>query len=194
VVGVRALLGDSVPAVACAGVIASSPAVFDVPAPARLTPLAPRRLALRVTVDEEMEALLREAHEPLGHPTATSHVADVLMAALELYVERLRKQKFGATDAPRPGRERSPESRHIPLEVQRAVWERDAGRCTFVSQSGRRCEERSGVQFDHTVPYARGGSSTISNIRLLCPAHNQLEAECAFGAEFMKNKRRAAAG
>jgi len=48
------------------------------------------------------------------------------------------------------------------------------------------------VQFDHIDPYAKGGEATVGRIRLLCRAHNQYEAERAFGAEFMRHKREAA--
>ncbi|MBI1797034.1 MAG: hypothetical protein HYR74_08285 [Candidatus Eisenbacteria bacterium] len=160
----------------------------EVPRP-RVTPLAPQRSALQTTIDQETEDLLREAHELLGHPTPTSHVPDVLRDALRLYVAQLRKNKFAATEAPRPGRPRSSDSRHIPAEVKRAVYERDGGRCTFVSLTGHRCEERSGLEFDHIEAYARGGSATASNIRLRCRAQNHLEAERVFGAELMRLRR-----
>ena len=73
--------------------------------------------------------------------------------------------------------------------MKRAVCERDQKRCTFVSESGKRCEERGFLEYDHAEPVARGGKSTIENVRLLCRAHNQFEAERAFGAEFMERKR-----
>jgi len=34
--------------------------------------------------------------------------------------------------------------------------------------------------------------ATVGGIHLLCPAHNQFEAERAYGAEFMRHKREAA--
>jgi hypothetical protein len=42
---------------------------------------------------------------------------------------------------------------------------------------------------DHIVPIARGGRSTLENLRLLCPAHNQFAAEQELGAVFMAAKR-----
>ena len=42
--------------------VATLPLVFDVPAPAQLTPLS-QRYALQTTVSARTEALLREAHE-----------------------------------------------------------------------------------------------------------------------------------
>jgi 5-methylcytosine-specific restriction endonuclease McrA len=76
--------------------------------------------------------------------------------------------------------------------VRRAVWRRDQYQCAFRSDEGRRCEARSGLEIDHIQPVARGGGSTVDNLRLLCRAHNQLAAEKSFGAGFMEEKREAA--
>jgi hypothetical protein len=72
------------------------------------------------------------------------------------------------------------------------VWERDGGRCTFVSDAGHRCEARARLEFDHAEPVARGGRATVRNLRLRCRAHNQYAAERTFGADFMSHKRDAA--
>jgi hypothetical protein len=158
--------------------------------PSRITPLAPQRFKLQTTIDDELEALVREAQELLGQP-GSSQIPEVLKILARLGIEHLRKKKFGATDSPRAGREHDPQSRHIPNEVRRAVWARDGGQCTFVRTDGRRCQERSSLEFDHIEPYARGGMPTVHNIRLLCAAHNQLEAERTYGVEFMRHKREA---
>ena len=41
-------------------------------------------------------------------------------------------------------------------------------------------------------PVARGGQSTVKNVRLRCAGHNAYEAERAFGVEFMEQKQRQA--
>ena len=73
--------------------------------------------------------------------------------------------------------------------MKRAVWERDGGQCTFVSESGHRCESRTRLEFDHVEPVATGGHATVKGLRLRCRAHNQFEAERAFGRDFMNTKR-----
>ena len=161
--------------------------------PPRVTPLAPERFALQVTIGKETHDLLRCAQDLLGHRVPPGDVEAVLTFALRGLVQRLQQQKFSATEHPRPGRQRSEDSRHVPAEVQRAVWERDGGQCAFVSDSGHRCTERMGLEFDHIDPYARDGMSTVSNVRLLCRAHNQYEAERTYGAGFMRHKPLAAA-
>jgi hypothetical protein len=50
------------------------------------------------------------------------------------------------------------------------------------------------VEFDHLQPVARGGQASTENIRLLCRAHNQWEAERVFGADFIEQKREGSGG
>jgi hypothetical protein len=138
--------------------------------------------------------MLQYAQELLSHAVPGADAGEVIHRALQALIPRLEKQKFAGTTKPRPaGCPRSNgDPRYIPAEVKRAVWERDQGRCTFVAANGRRCGARQFLEFDHRDPVARGGQATVSGVRLLCSAHNQLEAERFFGAGFMAEKREAA--
>ncbi len=117
---------------------------------------------------------------------------------LDVLLEKVERAKLGATAGSRrrprvrPSRPRAYEnrirpgtdkkrSRHIPNEVKRAVWWRDAGQCAFVSSSGRRCTERSYLELHHIQPHAFEGPATIGNISLRCRRHNQHESELVFG-------------
>ena len=156
-------------------------------------PLAPQRFALQCTIDQETHDALCYAQELLSHQLPSGDVATVLRMALQVLIPELEKRRFSATVRPRRRPGRAPRSpRCVPSEVQRAVWKRDQGRCTFVSESGHRCEARKFVQLDHVQEIARGGESTVDNLRLRCSAHNQLAAERTFGSEFMRHKRIAA--
>jgi hypothetical protein len=120
---------------------------------------------------------------------AAGDIAEVFVRALRVYAAQLEKQKLAATEQPRAGRCPRPGSRHIPAHVKRAVWERDGGQCTFVSESRHRCEARSELEYDHIQEFARGGEATVEGIRLRCRTHNQFTAEQTFGGEFMHHKR-----
>jgi 5-methylcytosine-specific restriction endonuclease McrA len=52
-------------------------------------------------------------------------------------------------------------------------------------------ERRSDLELDHRIPFARGGETTIANLRLLCGPHNQHEAERSYGTEHMRAQREA---
>jgi hypothetical protein len=83
---------------------------------------------------------------------------------------------------PEPPRRRG---RHIPAPVRRAVFERDAGRCTYRSDSGERCRETGRLELHHSTAFAQGGEHRLDNVSLRCRAHNALAAEHDFGRDFV---------
>jgi 5-methylcytosine-specific restriction endonuclease McrA len=155
---------------------------------AKVTPLAPQRFALQVTIGQGTHEKLRRAKELLAHTVRSGDVAEVLDRALDALIEQLERRRCGATDSPRAPR-CAAKGRHIPAAVKREVARRDGDQCTFVSASGHRCEERGYMEFDHVIPVARGGRSTVANLRLRCHAHNQHAADRVFGKGFMDEKR-----
>jgi 5-methylcytosine-specific restriction endonuclease McrA len=158
---------------------------------AKVVPLAPQRFALQVTIGQGTHNKLRRAKELLAHTVRSEDVAEVLDRALDALIEKLERRRCAATTRPR-ARRSAAHARHIPAEVKREVTQRDGGQCTFVSESGHRCEERSGLELDHVIPVARGGEATEANLRLRCRAHNQYAADLAYGRGFMDEKRREA--
>ncbi len=69
-------------------------------------------------------------------------------------------------------------SRYIPVDVKRTVLLRNQNGCTYKDpKSGRVCRSRHGLQFEHIVPFSRGGQNTAENLTLLCGAHNRYRAE-----------------
>jgi 5-methylcytosine-specific restriction endonuclease McrA len=159
----------------------------DAPSAPPSTPPA-ERYSLRVTIDSKTHEKLRYAQALLSHAVAGGDIAQVLDRALEALILQLERQKFGATTRPRRARA-SIRKRHVPAHVRRAVWERDQGQCTFVGPDGNRCPARRYLEFDHINPVARGGRATVEKMRLRCHAHNQYEADRAFGAAFMTKRR-----
>ncbi len=65
-------------------------------------------------------------------------------------------------------------SRFIPQWIRIEVAKRSKGQCEYHSPlSGKRCESRYRVQYDHIIPIARGGVGTLENIQHLCGLHNR---------------------
>lgn len=77
-------------------------------------------------------------------------------------------------------------SRHVSGGVRDKVFVRDEGRCSYVAADGTRCQCTTGLQVDHIVPFANGGTHNPSNLRLLCGGHNRLAAEKAMGKQVMQ--------
>jgi 5-methylcytosine-specific restriction endonuclease McrA len=166
----------------------SSQEMAPLPARARPVPLSSGKYAVQFTMDEEMHNELLAVQALLGHVLPSGDVAEVFRRALCELRKRLEKQKFAKSDHSRPQRGAA-KGRHVPAAVRKAVWERDGGQCTFVSEKGKRCDARARLEYDHVDPVSRGGQATVAGIRLLCRAHNQFAADRALGSEFMRGKR-----
>lgn len=67
-------------------------------------------------------------------------------------------------------------SRHIPSDVQIAVWKRDNGKCVF-------CDSSEKLHFDHIIPFSKGGSNEIDNIQILCAKCNLKKHDKVGGEE-----------
>ena len=116
----------------------------------------------------------------------------IIKRAVTDLIQKVERKKLGQAVRPRPQRvirlgtdndaaEGPLPPRNPPNAVKRAVWKRDEGRCAYLSPRGRRCEERTFLEFHHRRPYAKRGEATVDNIALRCRRHNQYEAELVFG-------------
>jgi hypothetical protein len=171
-----------------------APAPSPLPAVPRpiVQALAPQRYRVQFTIGQETHEKLRQLQALLRREIPDGDPGAIFDRALTVLLERVEKSKLGAAAKSRPNRSIRPGtdkevrkpglgSRHIPREVQRAVWKRDAGQCAFVSTTGRRCAEGTFLEFHHLRAYAKQGRATVENISLRCWRHNQYEAELIFG-------------
>lgn len=59
-----------------------------------------------------------------------------------------------------------PRSRNIPAKVRYEVFARDNGKCVL-------CGSNISIEFDHIIPFSKGGSNNAENIRVLCQDCNR---------------------
>jgi 5-methylcytosine-specific restriction endonuclease McrA len=164
------------------------------PSRSSLDPVSADQWSVRLTIDAAFKEELGILKCLLSHKIPDGNLSAVLREAVRCAIEKHgkrrgavkpeRQRKSAAPSPPRPGK-RQP----IPAEVRRAVFERDGGRCTYVSPDGHRCGSRWQLELDHVQPAALGGPSTVGNSRLRCKAHNTLHAEETFGREHMARYR-----
>jgi hypothetical protein len=182
------------------------PSLTEAPAPRSIVqPTAPGRYRVQFTIGAETHARLERLQALLRREIPSGDPAVIFDRAIALLLDSVEKKKLAAVGRPRASgsirprtdRARRPhktpadvaaairtpiiDSRAIPSAVKRAVWRRDGGQCAFVAPSGRRCTERTFLEFHHLLAYAHHGPPTVANISLRCRRHNQYEAELEFG-------------
>ena len=169
------------------------------------TPEMETRFELKLSVDEETFKAIERVKELLSgkYPEGVK-LEHIIKEGTSLFLDKnaperkeerriKRKEKkevskIKESTFPRKGKEHS---RNIAAEVKDEVYLRDGGQCTYVSDDGVRCNCRHNLHIDHIIPFAKGGSNNLKNLRLLCRQHNMLMAEKEFGTQFIKNKMKA---
>lgn len=61
---------------------------------------------------------------------------------------------------------KSKRTRTITQNVKDRVWNRDGGKCV-------QCDSNENLEFDHIIPFSKGGANTYRNIQLLCEQCNR---------------------
>lgn len=146
--------------------------LFNVSAPPSMPERAQLQALISFSANPVLLELLGEAKGLLWHKFPGGRLEDIFTEALRVLLEHKDPGRWAtSTEGTRSA------GRNIPKWIRRHVWRRDTGRCSYVAADGLRCSGRSGLEFDHVLPWARGGTSNDpANIRLLCRDHNQLEA------------------
>ncbi len=193
--------------------VGAGPSIGRHPA-TRMEPLSGTSYRLQLLLSAALKQKLEQARDLLSHANPSGDFSSVIERALDLLLDRVKRERFAQTKCPAgpegrgrsstaPDRGRSgvttgtrsraaaaprcgPSRERIPSEVRRAVALRDGLSCSYMSHDGRRCSSRAFLEIHHEQAWALGGPDTIDNLRLLCRSHNHLLAEQDFGASHVR--------
>lgn len=126
--------------------------------------------------------------ELLARKYPNGKMDDLLEELLDFYIEKkdplqlpTKERKKSPKKSPPPGKVAVKKEPRAPsVTDSRKAHQKSEGRCEWTNEQGIRCQERKFLDRDHKIPYAKGGSSKVHNIRILCRAHNALESRRAF--------------
>ena len=157
--------------------------------PPKPEPIAKDRFKVAFTGSGEFVGMLDETNAMLSQATGRKcGLEEVIETAVRELRAKLLKKKFAlgarpikATAKKEAKSESSTttggtgkRSRRIPNAVRRRVAQRDGLQCAYRDEvTGRRCDERRWLEYQHHVPFSQGGEHTVDNLSLFCRAHNQ---------------------
>ena len=124
----------------------------------------PNIYSVRWNISEKTLNLLEELKGLVAHRKMNQD--EILFMAIETASEKIKNEKFKTNARLTTPVAKPCGKRFIKALVKKEVYERDHGRCT-------RCRGTYKLEYDHILPYAMGGKSTVENLRLLCFSCNQ---------------------
>jgi hypothetical protein len=155
----------------------------------RMQPLSAERIQVKFTASRALEEKIELARDLMSHGNPQGDLATIIEAALDLLIAERLKKKLGQTKR-KQKRARGAKRSHVTNQTRREVIARDGLGCTFVNDAGERCGARAFLELDHREPKGKGGGSEAENMRILCRAHNQREAERVYGKAHMERSQK----
>lgn len=149
----------------------------------RVRPITASHTEVKFVADAELLALLNEARGLLAHAAELNpRLNTVFKRVLADWIARRKKEREEARRRfTLPATSRVGRSRYIAAPDRRWVHARAGGQCEYIGSAGARCVSRHALEVHHVRPYARGGSSRATNLKLYCRVHNAAQARWDFG-------------
>jgi len=77
----------------------------------------------------------------------------------------------------------------IPQETKRKVFQRSGGGCEFIGKNGKRCHSKHQLEWDHVIPWSKGGGNDEKSLRVYCRTHNQYRTKETHGFWYRAKNR-----
>ena len=137
-------------------------------------PLGKNRNLIQFEVTDEELELLQRLKNHQAHKNYDGKWHDLFM---DLARNEVVKHEKPAKPFVQNESAKSSKRIYISVQIDRKIRERANYQCEYVSPDGHRCSSTHGIQVDHIIPLACGGTNEFHNFRLLCGEHNRFEAE-----------------
>jgi 5-methylcytosine-specific restriction endonuclease McrA len=175
-----------------------------------IEPATEERYNFRFSAGKEFTEKFKRLGEVIGVKNPQNHLEEILGKALDIALEKKdprqklkrrrereakKRNSCRREDVPKQTAETSGSgsgspavSRHVSSEIRERVLERAGYQCQYCGPEGTRCTSKTGLQIEHTKPFAVYQTHDEAYLRAFCPAHNLFAAKAFFGTEFIRQK------
>ncbi len=124
------------------------------------------------TATKEVFQIVEELQAGMSHKFQgrKATIAELFEAGVKSLQGELKKKR---TPKGKKVTATSKNSRYIPAETRRRVFERDKSECQYRYRDGSKCCSSWRLEVDHIKAVSLGGDTKLSNLRVTCRAHNQ---------------------
>jgi hypothetical protein len=143
---------------------------------------------VKFAADDELLAKITRLRGLLAHKNPNMKTSELINELCEIALDRLdpirKKTRTEKKSENLPNFiRRAPDVKnvarqYISVKTKKEVWQKSGGKCA-------NCHSEFALENDHVVPVALGGSSEISNLRVLCRNCNQRAAIAKLGQDTM---------
>lgn len=139
---------------------------------------------MNLTVPDDVRDMMLRLKELWAHVDPEMDQVEIMRRSFKMTLEKIdpRLKKTSGKSAESAKHRGNTRLTYYGKEYERILWERAQSQCQFVDEtSGRRCECTFGLEREHVMPLALGGTNELSNMELLCQTHNLWRARQVFG-------------
>ena len=139
---------------------------------------------MNLNIPNDVQDMMTRLQELWAHVDPQMDPVEVIRRAFTLTLKQVDPVQRPKSSKPSESAKHRSNKRlnYYGREFDRALWKRAGARCEYVDrQTGRRCDCTFGLQHEHVIAIALGGTNELTNMQLLCSTHNQLRARKVFG-------------
>jgi len=164
----------------------------------RVRAISEDQVSVQVTFTREQFEKLKRIQELLSRTHGGSSHAELLDAAMDVFLKRrdplkkiIKPRPVPCDTAAEVEMPYAKPAKSLKPSIRNVMLRKSGGQCEYrESKTSTRCESRHFLEIDHIWPRALGGANVPDNLRVLCRTHNLLVAERIFGRQKIEAFRR----
>jgi hypothetical protein len=134
---------------------------------------------LQATIKKDLLEKIEYLKSLISHQNINPTYEELLSLAFDAAIEKEEKKKGLRVKSEKVTTQSfgSETPRIFSRPLKRVSFQRSNHECEHINTNGTKCTSRFQLQFDHIIPFSKGGKSNAKNIQVLCRVHNNYKSD-----------------